>query len=199
MLASKFWWSRAKEDLQLSLGGLDNWDQSRSRFLDLSRSTFETCQDYPLCWDQNFYFSVKIFKIKTFQLRLICIKIFIEIVKINWDCQDFSRFIKISQHFFSPGGLDLSRSRLSISTLAESQSRQLRKSWHWQSASLDNRENLDTFKKLVSTIEISRFSLDGHMQIQYFSVEIETYWDLSRLLWLFVIFVDFSIFFSIKK
>ena len=63
---------------------------------------------------------------------------------------------------------------------------------HWQRASLDSQENLDTFKKLVSTIEISWFSLDGHMQIQYFSVEIETYQDLLRLLWLFVIFVDFS-------
>ncbi len=32
------------------------------------------------------------------------------------------------------------------------------------------------------------------MQIQFFLVEIKTYRDLSRLLWLFVIFVDFSIF-----
>ncbi len=35
------------------------------------------------------------------------------------------------------------------------------------------------------------------MQIQYFLVKIETYQDLSRFLWLLVIFVDFSIFFSI--
>jgi hypothetical protein len=27
-------------------------DQLRLRFLDLSRSTFETCRDYPYCWDK---------------------------------------------------------------------------------------------------------------------------------------------------
>ncbi len=41
------------------------------------------------------------------------------------------------------GGLDLSRSCLN----RDSQSR------HWQKVSLDGRENLDSFKKLVSTIE----------------------------------------------
>jgi hypothetical protein len=39
-------------------GGVESWDQSRSRsrFHDLSRSTFETCRDYPSCRDQNFLF-----------------------------------------------------------------------------------------------------------------------------------------------
>jgi hypothetical protein len=41
------------------------------------------------------------------------------------------------------GGLDLSRSCLN----RDSQSR------HWQKVSLDGRENLESFKKLVSTIE----------------------------------------------
>ncbi len=50
----------------------------------------------------------------------------------------------------------------------------------------------DTGRELVSTkIKISWLSLDGHMQIQYFSVEIQNYPDLLRLLWLFVVFVDF--------
>ncbi len=47
------------------------------------------------------------------------------------------------------GGLDLSRSCLD----RDSRSR------HWQRAGLDSRENLDTFIKLVSTIEISRSRL----------------------------------------
>jgi hypothetical protein len=48
-----------------------------------------------------------------------------------------------------PGGLDLSGSCLDWDS----------RSWHWQRAGLDSRENLDTFKKLVSTIEISRSRL----------------------------------------
>ena len=54
---------------------------------------------------------------------------------------------------------------------------------HWQRAGLDNRD---------IKIKISRFSLDGHLQIQYFLVEIETYQDLSRFLW----FLWISWFFS---
>jgi hypothetical protein len=76
-------------------GGLDSQDQWRLRFLDPSRSTFETYQDYPY-W--LFFVSSKIFEIKTFESRLICIKILIEIVETNPDCQDFSRNIDISQH-----------------------------------------------------------------------------------------------------
>ncbi len=53
--------------------------------------------------------------------------------------------IKISK-CSKPGGLDLSRRNLD----RESQSQ------HWQRVSLDSRKNLDTFKKLVSTIKISR-------------------------------------------
>jgi hypothetical protein len=33
------------------------------------------------------------------------------------------------------------------------------RSWHWQRVSLNSWENLDTFKKLVLTIEISQFCL----------------------------------------
>ena len=70
--------------------------------------------------------------------------------------------------------------------------------------SLDGRENLDSFKKLVSTIEIS-WSRSRNLDLVSMSlaktvlfVEIETYQDLLRFLWLLVIFVDFLIFFSIS-
>jgi hypothetical protein len=90
----------------------------------------------------------------------------------------------------SPGGLYLSQRDLnweSQSWQKKTRSWQSRNSWCFQKASLDNQD-------ISVEIEISQFCLDGHMQIQYFSVEVETYWDLSRLLWLLVIFVDFSIF-----
>ncbi len=43
-------------------------------------------------------FKIETFKIETFELRLGLIKIFIEIVQINWDCPDFqdlSRYLNI--------------------------------------------------------------------------------------------------------
>jgi hypothetical protein len=84
----------------IKLGGLDSRDQSRlrSRLLDLSRSTFETCQDFLDCQDYYFFALVKIVKIDTFELRFGCIKIFIEIVETNWDRQYLSilsRFLNI--------------------------------------------------------------------------------------------------------
>jgi hypothetical protein len=79
-----------------------------------------------------------------------------------------------------PGGLDLSQSCVD----RDSQSRQ-------------KKENLDTLKIIVSRIEISRFSLDGYMQIQYFSVEIGTFRDFSRLVKTFVIICDFCGFLDI--
>ena len=45
----------------------------------------------------TFFFSVKIFKIETFQLRLGCVEIFIEIVEINRDCRDKSRPIETNR------------------------------------------------------------------------------------------------------
>ncbi len=80
------------------VGGLDSQDQSRlrSRMSFVSRITFLKCQDFLDGRDHLFFFSVKIFKIEIFQLRFIFVKIFIKIVKINRDCQDFLRFIKIS-------------------------------------------------------------------------------------------------------
>ena len=51
--------------------------------------------------------------------------------------------------FFNLGGLDLSRRGLDRDSRSRRQKR----------VSLDGRENLDSFKKLVSTIEISRSRL----------------------------------------
>jgi hypothetical protein len=47
---------------------------------------------------------------------------------------------QVMLNLIKPGGLNLSRSRLSISTLAESWSWQWRKSQHFQKASLDDRD-----------------------------------------------------------
>ncbi len=55
--------------------------------------------------------------------------------------------------FCKGGGLNLSWSCLD----GESQS------WHFQKVSLDSQENLDTFKKLISMIEISLDNLDANL------------------------------------
>jgi hypothetical protein len=62
----------------LKHGGLDSRDQSRSRSKTsfVSRLTFEKCRECPSCQDQLFFFSVEIFKIKTFQSRLFRVEIF---------------------------------------------------------------------------------------------------------------------------
>ena len=76
------------------------------------------------------------------------------------------------------GGLDLSRRGLD----RDSRSR------HRKKVSLDSRENLDSFKKLVSTIEMSLAKTVLFGRDRDFSRPVET----------FVIFLDFSIFFSIS-
>ncbi len=63
----------------------------------------------------------------------------------------------------------VSWSRVSISTLA--------------TVSLDSQKNLDTFKKLVSTIEISQFCLDSNIQVSISQL---------RLIETFQIFMDFT-------
>ncbi len=48
----------------------------------------------------RFFFSVEVFKIETFESRLSCVKIFIEIVEINqdfWDFWDLLRLFEIYQ------------------------------------------------------------------------------------------------------
>ncbi len=86
-------------------GGLDSQDQSRSRFLDMSIPTFETCQDYPCCWDKIILFSVEFFKIETFQPRLSCVEFFIETVEINWDCPDFWDMLRLFKIFWDTSTL----------------------------------------------------------------------------------------------
>jgi hypothetical protein len=44
-----------------------------------------------------FFFAVKIFKIETFQLRLGCVKIFVETVEINRDISTLSRLFEVLQ------------------------------------------------------------------------------------------------------
>ena len=94
--------------------------------------------------------------------------------------------------FCNLGGLDLSQRGLDRDSWSRRQKR----------VSLDGRENLDSFKKLVSTIEISRSrNLDLVSMSLAKTVLFGRDRDLSRLvefLWLLVIFVDFSIFFSIS-
>jgi hypothetical protein len=63
----------------LHQGHKNRWEYLRLRFLDLSRSTFETCQDFLDCQDTIFFVSVKIFKIETFESRFNCAEIFVKI------------------------------------------------------------------------------------------------------------------------
>jgi hypothetical protein len=82
-------------------GGPDSRDQSRSRlrFLDLSRSTFEKCRDYPYCQDNIFFSQSRFLKLRLlnwdlassrFLSSLSRLSRLIEIFKI---CRDFSRFL----------------------------------------------------------------------------------------------------------
>ena len=76
--------------------------------------------------------------------------------------------------FFNLGGLHLSWRGLD----RDSRSR------HQNKVSLNGRENLDSFKKLVSTIEISQYCLDTTIQIQISRSRlrfIKTYWDLPKI------------------
>ncbi len=87
-------------------------------------------------------------------------------------CQRLSTFS--TWVVFNLGGLDLSRRGLDRDS----------RSWHQKKVSLDGRENLDSFKKLVSTIEKSRFCLDTTIQIQISRSRlrfIETNQDLPKI------------------
>jgi hypothetical protein len=109
---SRYSINRRSFDQITKVGGLDSRDQSRSRSRTsfVSRLTFENRRDYPSCQD----FSVEIFKIETFQLRLGCVEIFIEIVETNWDYRDKSRWPSRLNWDFS---ISIKKSRLSRPTL----------------------------------------------------------------------------------
>ncbi len=80
-------------------GGLDvktNRDRDRER--PSCRDQFLKLVEIFSTVEINFYFiTVEIFKIETFQSRLGCVEIFIEIVEINRDCRDKSRPIETNQ------------------------------------------------------------------------------------------------------
>jgi hypothetical protein len=145
-------------------GGLDSRDQSRSRsrMSFVSRLTFENRRECPSCWDQLFFFSVKIFKIETFQLRLWCIEIFVEIVEICRDALRLSRFV-------------------------ETQSRFVEKSWHCRGLlSLKIMKSLDglrvstrKYKNPRTSRSRSRQTVEKRRNFQIsmnFSISIETFW-----------------------
>ncbi len=89
-----------------------------------------------------------------------------------------------------PGGLDLSRRGLDRDSRSRRQ----------KSISLDVMDNLDSFQKLVSTIEKSRSRsrfLDSVSMRSAKTVLFSRDQDFSRLIEISVIFLDFLIFFSI--
>ncbi len=88
-------------------GGLHSWDESRLRFLNLSRWTFKTRRDFLNNWDVLFFLSqLRFLKSRLFSRdfawsrflsRLSRLSRQIEIMETNRDCQDLSRWIKICQ------------------------------------------------------------------------------------------------------
>ena len=82
--------NRLPKEWLIKGGGLDSWDQSRSRLRTsfVSRLTFLNCRDFLDGRDRLFFFSVEIFKIEIFQSRLWRVEIFVEIVKIFEICRD---------------------------------------------------------------------------------------------------------------
>ncbi len=89
-----------------------------------------------------------------------------------------------NRHLFNLGGLNLSRRGLDRDSRSR---RQIR-------VSLNGRENIDSFKKLVSTIEISR-SRSRNLDLVLMSLAKTVLFgrdqDLSRLVKIFVIISDF--------
>jgi hypothetical protein len=75
-----WYWVRSKP------GGLDCWDQSRSRFLDLSRLTFEKCRDFLDCRQTFFCLGHWDFSVGTLSCQDFC-----------WDCWDLSRNLDINE------------------------------------------------------------------------------------------------------
>ncbi len=157
-------------------GGLDSWDQSRSRLrlFFVSSLTFFKCQDFLDGRDHPFFFSVEIFKIETFQSRLGCVKIFIETVEICRDFQDLLRLFEIYrdistlwrlfevlQHQKSQQ-IEKSRSRNMIKlTNSRSRSRQTVKICQKCHVSTDFEISIETFETgrwCQDKIEISRLS-----------------------------------------
>jgi hypothetical protein len=98
----------------------------------------------------------------------------------------------VRRYIFRLGGLDLSWSFLDWDS----------RSQHCQRASLDDQKNLDNFKKLVSTIEKSRFCLDAIFWSQKFQSRsrfIEIYQKSWFFLHLDQDLVDFITFLNLSR
>jgi hypothetical protein len=75
-------------------------NRDQARFLNLSRSTFETCWDYPYFRDKIFFFlgqdfSIQIKLHRDFYQDKSRLSRFFKIVDTFQDCQDLSRFLDI--------------------------------------------------------------------------------------------------------
>ncbi len=77
-------------------GGLNSRDQLRSRFLDLSRRAFKTCQDFLDCQDKLFFSLSRFKKKKNFQSQLWRVKIFVEIVETHQDLLRHRSFVWVT-------------------------------------------------------------------------------------------------------
>ncbi len=153
--------------------------------------TFETSWDWVwdchTCWDQLltlvkiiitvetqlFFVLVKIFKIKAFESRLSWVEIFMEIVEINWDCQDFWDLLWLFEIYW-----DI----LTLSRLFEGL--QAQKSWHIEKSWLRN------MIKLINSQLRSRQTVNICQKFQVsadFSILIETFvtgrwfWDQIKI------------------
>ena len=147
----------------LKPGGLNSWDQSRSRTSLVLRPTFLKCQDYPSRQDQLLFFLGWDFSIKTWLRRDFC-----------QDCRDklrLSRFLRFVETF-----QDLSRYHniIIFEVLQDQKSRQIVLSRSWSRSRLMVLEggvetklrflNLDQDFSIVETsfLKLSRFSFLKH-------------------------------------
>jgi hypothetical protein len=108
-----------------------------------------------------FFVSVDNFKIETFESRLGQAKIFIKIVKIYWDCQDFWDLTRLFEIY--PDILTLSRLFEGLQAL---KSRQIEKSWSWKVIKLTN-----SWSRSRQTVKICQ----KVQVLTDFSISIETF------------------------
>ncbi len=108
----------------------------------------------------SFFFSVEIFKIETFASRFGYVEIFIKIVKINRDCQDFrdsSRLFEIYRDILTLLRLFEGVQAKKSWQIEKSRSRKVVKSANYWSRS---RKNWDFWKISIETFWIGRWPRD---------------------------------------
>jgi len=129
----------------------------------------------------QFFFSVKIFKIETFQSRLSCVKIFIETVKINWDCQDFWDLSRLFEIYH-----DISTLSRLFEVRQAQKSWQIEKSWSRNMIKLTNSRSRS--RQTVKICQKFHVSADFSISIETFETgrwcqdKIEISWSRLRLL-----------------